>query len=338
MGLTDTRRYIFREVRENDSKKIYNLALSQNYHSDTLPQNLSLIKTCVKKSVLDFQLTRKGNRIQRPRYMFVLEDTADGSIVGTSQIADRPWRLLYRVILNLDILSQSTFSSSLELRKEEEIWELGGLLLSDSIRKKGYGKLISYGRLLYLWSMNIAPSNLLISGFNAALPSFWERVTKLGGIAKKDVPTCWRSMDTLYTVFFRALPASIAFDDLGLSFNSLEELLSTPIPIHPNAEAARRLLTRMGFVFLAEIEADGALWYGAPWQTVKNILRALMSIPELMLYDTCAPACHRDIAIVVLNTEEFHARIVPIEKVEDGYVVVSKRNLPLADIRHLFVF
>lgn len=321
MGILDTGRYMFREVRESDAAAIYELAVANEYHSDNLPLNRSLIKAYVQRSVKDFAIASSSGVCKNPLYMFVLEDTYTRTVVGVSQIKNILWRLLYHLCSD-PFLGEKI--GKLALEKEGGTWELGGLLLSKEVRGKGLGKLLSYGRLMYLVSRDLA-LRMLISGFLKNI--FWEYIAIRIGVSKEyDPDKHWRSFKTL-TKFMGLLPVYVL----------LEDAFEIPISIKPESEPARKLLVDMGLDFLEEVEANGILWYGAPWEHVKTrVVRHEIS-PDCIQFDVCKVSCHKDMGVVVLPSDDFRVKYIPVAKT-DGFVHISKKDFPCGKPKHLFIF
>lgn len=316
----DMSKYLFREVHEEDAFNIFKLAKEEGYHSDNLPRDLPLIEKDVHKSVNNLLLTQLGGTVKRPLFIFVLEDIETDEILGVSQIRDLPHRLLYRISF-----FQDDVFGDIALQREEDIWELGGLLLSEKLRGKGLGKLLSYGRLLYLLHRNISP-RVLVSGF-LAKDDFWNQIPT--DVSEKEVERSWRGLHYVYH-FFRSLPARIPLLDRGL--------VNAHIPIKQGAETARKLLTDMGLSFLAEIEARGILWYGAPWERVHMFVLQYQVSPDHIISDDCKKGYHTESAIAVLDSKEFQACYFPIQKKPEGFVYISENDAQLANMKNLYVF
>ncbi|TSC77850.1 MAG: hypothetical protein G01um101429_921 [Parcubacteria group bacterium Gr01-1014_29] len=329
----DMGRYLFRQVRGSDAAAIYELAVANEYHSDNLPLNRSLIKAYVQRSVKDFAIISSSGVCKNPLYMFVLEDTYTRTVVGVSQIKNILWRLLYQLRLD-PFLGENI--GKLALKKEDGTWELGGLLLSKEVRGGKLGKLLSYGRLAYLMSKGLAP-RMLISGF--LKNTFWEYIAIRIGVSKEYNPDKhWRSFKTL-TKFMGLLPAHILLAETGIAFGYFEDLFKIPIPIKPESEPARKLLVDMGLCFLKEIEANGILWHGAPWKVIRDDNFMRYKVPQDTIeVDTCKTSCHLDIGMAVLPSDDFRAQYIPVAKLEDGRVYISKKDFSCGKPKHLFIF
>lgn len=327
----DTSRYLFREVCEDyDADGIINLVRDTGYHSDNLPRdNPSLIKAQVRRSLKDFAIADPcGNK--RPLFMFVLEDTHTRAIVGTSLIKAMPYCLVYDISFER---ATGEYVGELALKPKEGVWELGGLLLSKEVRGKGLAKILSYGRLMYLATMNLMP-RVLITGFFKK--SFWEYIAERIDVSKDYDPVRdWRGFKTL-SEFMRILPARIFLKDAGVILTPSRELSETFIPIQAESEPARKLLMDMWFRPFNEIEASGVMWYGGLWKTIRD---RFMSYEIFQIgVDTCKTACHTGIGVAVLPSDDFRAQYVPLQKIPDGSACISKQDFPCGKPKRLFIF
>lgn len=328
----DMSRYLFREVlNEDDADGIIELVRSTGYHSDNLPRNNpSLIKTNVRTSRKDFALAHpKGNK--RPLFMFVLVDTDTDEVVGTSLIKSMPYCLAYDFYFDRNM---GEYVGELALKSKECVWQLGGLLLSKKVRGMGLAKLLSYGRLAYLATINLWP-RMLMTGFFK--DSFWEYITKAIGIpGDSDSAVHWHNFKTLSTLM-RLLPARIFMKDAGIVFGSSGEP-RVDISIHSEAELARKLLVHMWFRPLDEIEADGTVWYGSEGSTVRDRFTSHEIFPDRIQLDVCKASCHTDIGVAVLPSHDFRAQYISVAKTADGSVCVSKEDFSCGKPKRLFIF
>jgi arginine N-succinyltransferase len=78
---------LLREVRESDLEGLVSLAKSVDGSLTTLPPDDDYLRERIEESVRAFH--RKVRRPGSEYYLFVLEDTGSGEIVGTSGIAAR---------------------------------------------------------------------------------------------------------------------------------------------------------------------------------------------------------------------------------------------------------
>ncbi|TSC71813.1 MAG: hypothetical protein G01um101470_478 [Parcubacteria group bacterium Gr01-1014_70] len=327
--MSDISKYVFREVNEQDIEPLYNLAVASNYHSDNLPQDVSLIETDIHKAVIDFSILRLGGVVRRPLFMFVLEDTETHSVVGCSRLSDVPFRLLYELRPDLYPSLGGDLMGELSLRKEVDVWELGALLLSESVRGMGLGKLLSYGRFLYALHANLKP-RMLISGFVATHPflaHMWEKE-----LSTDDKFVNWRDAGKLYE-YWRRLPERISLQrDFGYVGDP------THVEVQPLAQKARKMLMGVGFTFLRQIEATGVLWYGTNWQIVQLLMLSRKISPGRIRSDGCKKACYTNFGVVVLRSPYFRCCYVPVDVNKQKLVHVSENDMQLGNLSELYVF
>lgn len=320
----DISKYQFREVRGDDARAIFELTKEHDYNSDNLPQNFDLITEDVHKSVEDFEDAHIAPAsYKNPLFIFVLEDTENSKVVGVSLIKEVSYRLLYsfhkekRSGMNV---------GNLALQKECRTFELGGFLLSKNLRGKGLGKLLSYGRLLFLLYMDLS-SQRIVTGFRMANDFFWDWVGKdaTNGLSLADAYTYWREVGQLCQ-FLKELPARFWLAE------------STELAIHPDAVPARHLLEKVGFRFLNEIEANGSLWYGASWEKVRRIVaRHRISSRRICMQDCRQyPSCA--VFAIAKDQSKFSVRPVFAKLTEDGVLHFNRSDLREVDLKQVFCF
>lgn len=148
--------FVLRPIREEDLPGLMALARSIDGSLTTLPPNAEFLEERIQSSrrAFDAKPRKAGGEI----YLFVLENTATGEIVGTSGIAARvggfePW-------YSYEIREENYFHRPLKIEKKMSVLhlkaehrgpsELCSLFLRADHRRGGLGRLLSLGRLLFM--------------------------------------------------------------------------------------------------------------------------------------------------------------------------------------------
>ena len=153
--------FVIREVRKTDLESLYRLSellkLSSKIYFYNLPHDKELLEEKIDLSVKSFSgsLTNKLDG----EYIFVLEDTEQKKIIGTSMIVaqhgtpDQPHQF-FRV------KKVEKYSQSIHIGFIHEVLEygydsngpteIGGLVLNPDYRASGLGKQLSFIRFLYI--------------------------------------------------------------------------------------------------------------------------------------------------------------------------------------------
>lgn len=141
-------RFIIRQAKPTDLNDILRLAKILN--SSNLPADEPAVDALLKKSEQSFfgKITNPFDR----DYVFVVEDTKTGRVVGTSQlVAQHGTKKNPHVYLKLLFRENNTCTFRIE-KTEDGPSELGGLILDPEYRKNGYqlGKVLSFVRLAFV--------------------------------------------------------------------------------------------------------------------------------------------------------------------------------------------
>jgi arginine N-succinyltransferase len=147
---------VLRPIREPDLSRLVSLARDTGGGLTTLPPNEEFLASRIDESLAAFRrrVTRPGSEF----YLFGLEDTATGEIVGVSGIAARvggyePW---YSYMIRRERFAHAPLKFSreiptLHLRQEHRgPSEICSLFLRADRRRNGAGRLLSLGRFLFM--------------------------------------------------------------------------------------------------------------------------------------------------------------------------------------------
>jgi arginine N-succinyltransferase len=148
--------FIIRSVRSGDQKQL--LELARQFTLLNLPADKNVIAKKIEKSIASFSGKLSPAKSE---YLFVLEDVADGFIVGSSQIVGKKGTV-QRPAYSFKVLKNERFSKDLgigfihqilRLRIETDgAAEVGGLVLDRGYRRlpEKLGKLMSLIRFLFI--------------------------------------------------------------------------------------------------------------------------------------------------------------------------------------------
>ena len=179
--------FVLRPIRESDLPKLVDLAQSIKGGLTTLPADSEFLGDRIADSLRAFSA-----RVRKPGgeyYLFVLENTANGEIVGTSGIASRvggfdPW-------YSYEIRTEKYTHAPLNIEKEIAVLnlkeehrgptEICSLFLRPDCRRGGNGRLLSLARFQFIGAFQRRFTDTIIAemrGFTDASDRspFWEAV------------------------------------------------------------------------------------------------------------------------------------------------------------------
>lgn len=147
---------VIRPVRKEDLESVMKLAGKSGFGLTSLPKDPELMEQRIEESLQSFNTT--ANRPRGELYVFVMEDTSHGEIVGTSCIVSKVGG--FEPFYAYRVRTVVHESQSLGIRKEVRILELvqehsgpceiGGLFLAPEFRRHGNGRLLSLFRFLFM--------------------------------------------------------------------------------------------------------------------------------------------------------------------------------------------
>jgi arginine N-succinyltransferase len=147
---------VIRPVKSSDLDALVELAQLTGFGLTTLPRDRELLAERVRES--EHSLSRECRRPRGEQYLFVMEDTATGTLAGTCGVASKVGGFdpFYAYRLNTVLHA----SEMLQVRKEIQTLELvlehngpaevGSLFLRPEYRKDGNGRLLSLSRFLFM--------------------------------------------------------------------------------------------------------------------------------------------------------------------------------------------
>lgn len=251
--------FVIRPIRENDFDALFHLVGTIGHGLTSLPKDPDFLSHRINDSLRAFdpRVRKPGGEI----YLFVLEETASGRIIGTSGILSRvggfdPFYTytIRREKQHYEPLDIHTELETLHLtRNHKGPTEICSLFLHADFRSGGVGRLLSLSRFLFMKAFPerfdtevIAELRGYISNKNES--PFWEAVGKrffekdyytadiLSGVGEKDFI---EALMPKYPIYMSLLPDA-AYSVIG--------------KVHPHAEPARRILLKEGFRETDEVD------------------------------------------------------------------------------------
>lgn len=147
---------VVRPVQLTDLDALLELAHLTGFGLTTLPRDTELLRERIEESLIGFR--RMPQRPRGESYLFVLQDTQTGKVVGTSGIASKVGGFEPFYSYRLETVVHA--SEMLKVRKEIQTLnlvtehngpcEIGSLFLHPDFRKDGNGRLLSLSRFLFM--------------------------------------------------------------------------------------------------------------------------------------------------------------------------------------------
>lgn len=271
--------WLLRQARTADLPDLMRLA--KKLDSINLPYDESVILALIRRSQESFASRKQSWAYGQ--FLFVLEDTESGSVIGSSQVLDKHG-IVNRPHISFKIVRVEKASRTMDrhfthtcLKLEwnsEGITEIGGLIVDDRYRAHPdkLGKLISYVRFMY---MSMHPEKFRPEILAELLPPldpkgnslFWEYIgKKFTGMDYKEANTnCRTNAEFMFSLF----PHTLIYTNL------LPEKINKLIgAIHPKTMPVKQMLERIGFKYSEEVcPFDGGPHYRARMEDVTLIKR-----------------------------------------------------------------
>lgn len=270
--------YVLRPAQEKDFEDVTRLALEASSGLTSLPKNPHLLQRKILKSLEHFQLD-----IHTPIqefYLFVLEDMTTHQCVGVSGIYSKTgvtdaeplfWYRMEEIPTNQSMPEMPNYFDI--LRPIQEVngpTEICALFLENAHRKEGLGKLLSFGRFMFIADH---------------LPRFEATIfaNMRGMILPNDISPFWdalgrRFCDVDFLTLMNMLHHSREFiTSLIPPFPIFVSLLPPEVQkligkTHPATAPALHLLLKEGFAFTKKIDPfDGGPIVAAPTLEIRTI-------------------------------------------------------------------
>ncbi|MCC5805835.1 MAG: arginine N-succinyltransferase [Opitutales bacterium] len=281
---TRTCPFVFRPVRESDLAALTDLVGRIADGLTSLPEHPDFLEKKIHESLRSFypKITTPGPE----RYLFVLEDTATGKVVGTSGLIARvggfdPFytyeiRTEHQVYPPLGIDARTRV---LHLKKSHKgPSEISSLFLHPDHRRTGWGKTLSLARFLFMRQRPERFEDTVIAELRGYIgpdgkSPFWEAVGSpffrkdyytadiLSGLGEKAFIEALMPRHPVYVCLLPEAARSV----IGL--------------VHPETLAARRLLEREGFRTTNEVDIfDAGPLLKAEVRTLRTVRAARTAV------------------------------------------------------------
>jgi len=149
--------YVVRPVRLHDLDRLLELAELTSFGLTTLPKDRPLLEKRVKASLRAFR-NLDGEEAIGETYLFVIEDSSSGQVMGTCGIVSKTGG--FEPFYSYKIQTSIHDSRMLNIRKEIPVLhlaedhngpgEIGSLFLHPDARRHGNGRLLSLSRFLFM--------------------------------------------------------------------------------------------------------------------------------------------------------------------------------------------
>jgi len=267
---------LLRDVRTDDLAGLQRLAEVLN--TVNLPNDPKALEKIIDTSVRSF-----AGRIRDPlerEYLFVLEDTRSGHLVGTSMIIARhgTWDAPH---VFFEVSKRQTYSATIDRHFEHTILsiaynydgptEIGGLVVDPSMRGQGKpGKQLSFVRFLFIgmhraWFRDTVLAELLPPLLPDGKSLLWEALgKKFTGLDYLEADKLSRSNKEFIKELFPAV------DIYATLFPARTQRVIGKVG--PNTEGVKKMLERIGFQYVERIDPfDGGPHFEAKTEEISLI-------------------------------------------------------------------
>ena len=317
--------FVLRPIRESDHDELFHLVGTIGHGLTSLPSDPDFLAHRIDDSLRAFD-----PRIRKPggeMYLFVLEDTSSGQIVGTSGILSRVGGFdpFYTYTLRerrqayspLDI---ETHLQTLHLTKSHKgPTEICSLFLHKDFRSDGLGKLLSLSRFLFMQSFPERFDEEVIAELRGYINKqnmspFWEAVGQkffqkdyytadiLSGLGEKDFIEV---LMPKFPVYVSLLPKS-AREVIG--------------KVHPHTEPARKILVEEGFQETREVDIFDA---GPILRARLDKMKSWRASKKVTLRSGRPDPGKATRAMLTNQSLDFRAVVADVESVSSGELVTS---------------
>lgn len=244
---------IIRPVNEGDLDDIVALAHEASFGLTTLPRDRELLA----ERIADAQsgMSKIAQKPRGERYLFVMEDTESGRVVGTSGIVSKVGG--FEPFYAYKIETKVTESKTLSVRKELQTLhlvsehngpcEIGSLFLSPSCRRGGLGRLLSLSRFLFIADHSNLFDPIVIAELRGVIDEdgqspFWEALGR--HFFDVDLPTADYQSVVNKQFITDLMPIHPIY--IHLLPRNAQAVIGK---VHPNTEPALKFLNEQGFTF-----------------------------------------------------------------------------------------
>jgi arginine N-succinyltransferase len=331
---------IIRPIKASDYDSLYQIAVDSGHGFTSLPVNEEILKAKIERSVASFatDVNQPGDQ----GYLFVMEDTETGEIVGTSGVEaavglDSPFYHYHlgKVVHSSSELNVHNTVNTLTLCNDYSgVTEICTLFLKEKARVKSNGRFLSRFRFLFIGEHEKRFSDKIIAEMRGVSDEkgrspFWEWLEK--NFFSIDFPTADYLTGTGNKRFIAEL-----MPKYPIYVSLLSEAAQSVInKVHTKTEPALRLLESEGFHRSDYVDIfDAGPTIVAQRQHIKTINQSLCLQVKLIDEDDCLDERSSSMQqkYIMCNTKVKDFRAVQAQVTicdNDRYVLLTK---DLADI------
>jgi arginine N-succinyltransferase len=326
---------LFRPVRASDGDALTELVGSIADGLTTLPNDPHYLKHRIERSEMAFD-----HRVKKPggeAYLFVLENVRDGRLIGTSGLVSRVGGFdpFYTYTRKRELTTYPKLGIEVELetlhltRNHKGPTEISSLFLHPEKRSGGLGRLLSLARFAFIKAFPDRFAQRIIAELRGYIDTqgtspFWEAVGQkffqkdyytadiLSGVGEKDFI---EALMPAHPIYITLLPAS-ARSVIG--------------KVHPDTEAALRLLLAEGFSQTDEVDIfDAGPLLSAHREELKS-WQALSTRIAKVGTGTTGPSSKK--VIVANGSLDFRAALLLLDTEDADTVELSRETLELLQL------
>ncbi len=318
--------HVLRPIRESDLSRLVALAKSTGGGLTTLPPEEEFLAERIDASLRAF-----SPRVKKPggeSYLFALEDSDTGEVVGVSGIASRvggfePW-------YSYEIRAERFTHKPLKVDKDIAVLhlksdhrgpsEICSLFLRADRRRGGAGRLLSLGRFLFVGAFSKRFTEEIIAEMRGYIDQtgkspFWEAVGRhffefdyyaadvLSGLGEKEFIADLMPRHPLY---------------IPLLAPEVQAVIGR---VHHDTEAALALLLREGFTRTNEVDIFDA---GPLVRAATAGIRTIRQARTARIRSAAAPATAGVELLLANGALDFRACIGDVTEHDDGSVSLSR--------------
>lgn len=320
---------LLRPIRATDLPGLVALARSIVGGLTTLPANEEFLRDRIDDSLRAF-----AARVRKPGgeyYLFVLEDTTTGAVVGTSGLAARVGG--FEPFYSYEIRTERYVHAPLKIEKEISVLhlkevhrgptEICSLFLHPDYRRQGAGRLLSLARFLFVGAFPERFDDTVIAELRGYTDQtdrspFWEAV------GRQFFEFDFYSADFLSGLGDKAFIADL-MPDHPIYVTLLPPAVQAVIGrVHAKTEPALALLLAEGFARTTEVDIfDAGPLLRAPTAEIRTIRAARTA----RLRDPVAPAGAGALHLVAKPSLDFRACLASVTAHEDDTVSLEPETV-----------
>ena len=272
--------YVVRAARASDLDALYNMAKTTGGGFTNLPASKAALRRKLDKALASF--AREGDQPDDDQFLFVLENTHKGRVVGTCQVFSRTgWARPFHsyrlgaIERHSDSLGRTFRARTLTFCTDlDGLSEVGGLFLHPQERAAGVGKLLARSRYLFIKMHRARFADRTIAELRGAHDAvgrspFWD------GLAGRFFDMSFADIDTLTAAHGSQAIAELMPEHTiypALLPESAQAVLGVP---HRSGTAAMRMLEEEGFAGGEYIDVfDGGPTMIAETDAIRTIAEA----------------------------------------------------------------